>query len=200
MLAQASLAAASIRPMAKAADTKHDRVRAYVRSRLSDESAKEGRGWKSRVAREFGMSTAHISNVMATGSRGMGQRFVEQAAEYWGMTYAQLEAVALGRRIVLPPELDPPIETLLRKLSRDEGLPGLRGAIDAHDGRWKTSTILRALGTEWESVGGQPVGGWPALLDAIETNDIDKPGGLSKDAISAAKKQTRGRPVIPPAT
>ncbi len=185
MLAQASLATDRVDGVGQSAELK--KVKAYVLDRL-------------RRATGDGVKSSTLSVAIEHGLK-IGNGFCHHMAKFWGMTYAELEEIATDRRPVIPKAWDAPIGTLLLKLSRDEGMPGLRAAIDAdQSGRWRTSTVLRAIATEWESsAGGQPVGGWPALLDAIESGDIDKHGGGAKAAIAKAVKQTRGRPKIPPA-
>lgn len=70
------------------------RVREYIVHRLREE-VRGQHGAQARLAREFGMSTAHVSNVLSKSpTRAPGEGFVHAAAAHWGMTYGELEAAA----------------------------------------------------------------------------------------------------------
>jgi hypothetical protein len=198
MLARARLAEARLPPVKTRRAREREKVIAYVLARMRAEEKAAGRGWQSELHRRTGMTTAHISSVLGE-KRGMGDAFLHAMASYWGMTYAQLEALALGHSPE-PATWDPPIDVFLLRVSRDEGLPGLRDAITKHPGRWRTSTVVRAASMPLESgPDGQPVGGWVKLLDAIEHGTADQVTGGAQDAIAKAAKQIGPRPALPPA-
>lgn len=70
------------------------RVREYIVQRLREE-VRGQHGAQARLAREFGMSTAHVSNVLShRPTRSPGEEFVHKAAAHWGMTYGELESAA----------------------------------------------------------------------------------------------------------
>jgi len=67
----------------------------YVRERLAKECETTwGRAFE--ISKRVGFSAAHISNIK-DGHRNVGGTFAMAMAEYWGMTYSQLEHLALER-------------------------------------------------------------------------------------------------------
>jgi transcriptional regulator with XRE-family HTH domain len=73
------------------------RIKQYVLARLRDELARAPRGGQAQLAKKLGVSGAHLSNMLSTNpSRQPGEDFRRKVAALWGMTYAQLEAAALG--------------------------------------------------------------------------------------------------------
>lgn len=73
------------------------RIKEYVLARLREELADAPRGAQARLAKALGVSGAHLSNMLSsTPSRQPGEDFRRKVAAHWGMTYAQLEALALG--------------------------------------------------------------------------------------------------------
>ncbi len=81
------------------------RLQEYVRARLRQELADGSRGSSARLAEEFGVSTAFISNLTKTPhTRSVGEATCRMAAEHWRITYADLERLALG----LPVEVKGP--------------------------------------------------------------------------------------------
>src|SRR4051794_36864945 len=65
----------------------------YVRKRLVRECA-ETYGKAFDISKKIGFSAGHVSNVQ-DGNRNVGDSFAMAMAEYWGMTYSQLERLAL---------------------------------------------------------------------------------------------------------
>jgi transcriptional regulator with XRE-family HTH domain len=79
------------------------RLKAYVLARLADELACAPRGAQAQLAKDLGVSGAHLSNMLSKSpSRQPGEDVRRKAAARWGLTYAQLEAIALGEEP--PPE------------------------------------------------------------------------------------------------
>lgn len=78
------------------------RIKEYVLARLRGELSAAPRGAQARLARRLGVSGAHLSNMLsAAPSRQPGEDFRRKVAAHWGMTYAQLEALAIGEE--MPP-------------------------------------------------------------------------------------------------
>jgi hypothetical protein len=127
------LAPANVFPM-KRADDRWVKVRAYVVERLRGEVASRPHGGQAAIARGLGCSGPHLSNMLKQppiAKPGIG--LVRTAAARWGMTQAQLEAVACGE------ELEPsPGEDRLRQIVRDEIEAAIRerdGADDSEPGK-----------------------------------------------------------------
>lgn len=76
----------------------------YVRHRLSEECREYGA--QARIAREIGVSGAHLNNVRG-GSRGVGEDLARALARFWGMSYADLEEVAVEWAEANPAETAP---------------------------------------------------------------------------------------------
>jgi hypothetical protein len=81
-------------------DQRVRRIKQYVLARLRDELANAPRGAQARLAKRLGVSGAHLSNMLsATPSRQPGEDFRRKVATHWGISYAQLEALALGEEV-----------------------------------------------------------------------------------------------------
>jgi len=94
-------------------DLRVRRIKQYVLARLREELQNAPRGSQARLAKRLGVSGAHLSNMLSsTPSRQPGEDFRRKVAAHWGVTYAQLEALALGeesgapQRSPLPPNLE----------------------------------------------------------------------------------------------
>lgn len=73
------------------------RIKEYVLARLRAELATGPRGAQAGLAKKLGVSGAHLSNMLsASPTRQPGEDFRRKVAAHWGMSYAQLEAQALG--------------------------------------------------------------------------------------------------------
>ncbi len=78
-------------------DQRVRRIKQYVLARLREELGNAPRGAQARLAKQLGVSGAHLSNMLSsTPSRQPGEEFRRKVAGHWGITYAQLEALALG--------------------------------------------------------------------------------------------------------
>lgn len=72
-------------------------IKQYVLARLRDELANAPRGAQARLAKSLGVSGAHLSNMLSPNpTRQPGEDFRRKVAFHWGVSYAQLEALALG--------------------------------------------------------------------------------------------------------
>lgn len=73
------------------------RIKEYVLARLREELGNAPRGAQARLAKALGVSGAHLSNMLSPNpTRQPGEDFRRKVAVHWGITYAQLEALALG--------------------------------------------------------------------------------------------------------
>lgn len=92
------------------------RIKQYVLSRLREELASAPRGAQAQLAKKLGVSGAHLSNMLSTSpSRQPGEDFRRKVASHWGITYAQLEALALGE--------EPPASTSKSVVAKREQMP-----------------------------------------------------------------------------
>lgn len=89
---------------------------------------------------------------------------------------------------------DMPMGTLLILL-RDR--PGLYSTVTKEPGRWRVSTVIRAVGETFQSdTDGVPIGGWPATLDAIQAgaSPVRREGNVRADT----QRQVGRRAALPP--
>lgn len=189
-------------------------IRSYVVRRLRDE-VRGKHGAQAKLAREFRMSTAHLSNVLADNpTREPGEEFVHLAAAHWGMTYAELEVAATGSSSPTSapagPDADPPIATFLMKLDR---LPGLRRWIEDTRSTLTVSQIAAGMAAYDDTPprgheGGIPLHGWDAWFRDVLAGRMDvgpRQTGQQADAealeLSELKATARKRlaPATPPA-
>lgn len=112
------------------------RVKDYVRRRLQDEVRAKPRGAQSAVARKLGTSSAHLANLLSDPpSRQPGEAFCRKAADHWGISYADLERLAVGG--TMPPAQPVPAPSLdvlrdvLRDVVREEVAAGVAAALAA---------------------------------------------------------------------
>lgn len=115
------------------------RIKDYVLARLRDELACAPRGAQARLAKKLGVSGAHLSNMLSPSpSRQPGEDFRRKVAAHWGVTYGELEAIALGE--------DPPRATLTPVSWRSEEVPANLAAVLA-DYAWmdELPSELRAV-------------------------------------------------------
>jgi transcriptional regulator with XRE-family HTH domain len=97
-------------------DQRVRRIKQYVLARLREELGNAPRGAQARLARRLGVSGAHLSNMLSsTPSRQPGEEFRRKVAAHWGVTYAQLEALALGE--------EPPMSTPKLANGRTDATP-----------------------------------------------------------------------------
>jgi transcriptional regulator with XRE-family HTH domain len=97
-------------------DQRVRRIKQYVLARLREELANAPRGAQAQLAKQLGVSGAHLSNMLSsTPSRQPGEDFRRKVAAHWGISYAQLEALALGE--------EPPASTSKPVGNRSEATP-----------------------------------------------------------------------------
>lgn len=121
-------------------DERRQRVREYVRDRLRREIDGKPRGYQSKVAKRVGVTTAHMSNlVSANPTRQAGESVCRKAAEYWGISYAELEELACGpseppAALATVHAFEPNLDTV-RKMLREELAAAIAAALDERFGR-----------------------------------------------------------------
>jgi hypothetical protein len=77
--------------------TRVQRIKQYVLARLRDELGCAPRGAQAQLAKKLGVSGAHLSNMLShSPTRQPGEDFRRKVAAHWGVSYGQLEAIALG--------------------------------------------------------------------------------------------------------
>lgn len=70
----------------------------FIRQRWTSEVREGERGTQAAVAKRYGTSSSHVSNVI-DGSKGLSEELRREFARQNGWTYAQLEAAATGRSL-----------------------------------------------------------------------------------------------------
>ena len=129
-----NFAAANISPVGIKARKHKDildrmqRIKNYVAKRLREElGPNPPHGKQAELAREMGITGPALSNVVSSKSRGAGEYIQRAAAKHWGLTYAQLEAVAVGEAVPTPVRKDrsPPIEEAILAAKRLVDHPGV---------------------------------------------------------------------------
>lgn len=147
------------------------RIKEYVLARLREELAHAPRGAQAQLAKKLGVSGAHLSNMLSHNpTRQPGEDFRRKVAAHWGLTYGQLEAIALGdeaspasaskpvtwRALEAPPNLTavladyswmPELTSDLRGVVREQARQHLRfGGLDYTQDEWQR--ILTGLERE----------------------------------------------------
>lgn len=83
--------------MTKDEHSRVQQIKEYVLSRLREELACAPRGAQAQLAKDLGVSGAHLSNMLSKSpTRQPGEDFRRKVAAHWGVTYGQLESIALG--------------------------------------------------------------------------------------------------------
>ncbi len=116
----------------------------YVRERLTAEIG-QSRGSALALAKQTGFSAAHISNIK-DGHRNVGDTFAMAMADYWGMTYSQMERLALERLAIAfrrgnePGPIPLPVSEQQEPADR---LPQLTAAVAECDDEFYPKSFLR---------------------------------------------------------
>lgn len=83
-------------------------IKEYVLARLREELACAPRGAQAQLAKKLGVSGAHLSNMLSKSpTRQPGEDFRRKVAAHWGVSYGQLEAIALGEEATPDSRLKP---------------------------------------------------------------------------------------------
>lgn len=118
-------------------DQRVRRIKQYVLTRLREELANAPRGAQARLAKRLGVSGAHLSNMLSsTPSRQPGEDFRRKVSTHWGITYAQLEALALGE--------EPPPSNV-KSLKSDAMPPNFTAAVAEYRWMHELPDELRAI-------------------------------------------------------
>ena len=118
-------------------DQRVRRIKQYVLARLREELSNAPRGAQAQLAKRLGVSGAHLSNMLSsTPSRQPGEDFRRKVAAHWGISYAQLEAMAFGEDA--PPSGD--------VAERSDAMPSsLATALSKYDWMRELSHELRVI-------------------------------------------------------
>jgi hypothetical protein len=138
------------------------RIKQYVLARLRDELASSPRGGQARLAKRLGVSGAHLSNMLSPSpSRQPGEDFRRKVAAHWGVSYAQLEALALGedapdsmaKPLQRTPTIPPNLEATLLSYDWMAELPGeLRELVRAQAQQHHTLLCVDYALDEWQRI------------------------------------------------
>lgn len=165
--------------------TRVQQIKSYVLARLRDELASAPRGAQAQLAKKLGVSGAHLSNMLSPNpTRQPGEDFRRKVAAHWGLTYATLEALALGEEPpssashpVHPSDLPPALATVLLEYA---WLPELSHQLRSvvreqarQHARYGTRDLLQA---EWQKI----------------------VTGLEREALAHMARQRDDRPTTPP--
>lgn len=149
--------------------TRVRRIKEYVLSRLREELGTGARGAQARLAKKLGVSGAHLSNMLSPSpTRQPGEDFRRKVAAHWGVSYAQLEALALGE------DASPP--SALKPVSRPETTtPNLGEVLAAYEWMDELPSDLRAVvrgqarqHLRFGTFGDYPPAEWRRILTGLE--------------------------------
>lgn len=153
---------------------------------------------QQEVAAEVGITAGQLSKLVGgtRGKRGEARPLFLLAR----VLEVRIEWLLFGEEPMRSPDM--PLDSFLLAVGPGpQARAGLYEATRRRPGRYRVSTLLRALGTIWEHDVPEPRGGWSRLLDEIETGKIDVPAGGATEAVQAAKRQRdRRRPRVPSAS
>lgn len=115
------------------------RIKEYVLARLREELGNAPRGAQARLAKALGVSGAHLSNMLSPNpTRQPGEDFRRKVAVHWGISYAQLEALALGE--------SPPESTRLGIVSAFDEVPrNLAGVLSEYSWMHELPSAIRVI-------------------------------------------------------
>ena len=169
-LAPAKFLHTMVEPVTQDEHQRVQRIKEYVLARLREELAHAPRGAQAQLAKKLGVSGAHLSNMLSKNpTRQPGEDFRRKVSAHWGVSYGQLEAIALGdeppeskskpiawRSQVAPPNLAavladyvwmPELPSDLRAVVREQARQHLRfGGLDYSQDEWQR--ILTGLERE----------------------------------------------------
>lgn len=115
-------------------------IKEYVLARLRDELACAPRGAQAQLAKKLGVSGAHLSNMLSRNpSRQPGEDFRRKVAAHWGVTYGQLESIALGEE-ASPTSTSKPVSW-----RAEDGPPNLTAALSDYAWMTELPNDLRAV-------------------------------------------------------
>jgi transcriptional regulator with XRE-family HTH domain len=168
-------------------------IKEYVLARLRDELACAPRGAQAQLAKKLGVSGAHLSNMLSHNpTRQPGEDFRRKVAAHWGVSYGQLESIALGEEA--PRSTSKPVAW-----RAEDAPPNLTAVLS--DYAWMTElpndlrAVVREQARQHLRFGGPDYPGdeWQRILT-----------GLEREALALVARRTRttsgsGRPPPPTA-
>jgi transcriptional regulator with XRE-family HTH domain len=178
------------------------RIKEYVLARLREELACGPRGAQAQLAKKLGVSGAHLSNMLSRSpTRQPGEDFRRKVAAHWGVSYGQLESIALGeeapastskplawRSEDAPPNLAmvladyawmPELPNDLRAIVREQARQHLRfGGFDYAPDEWQR--ILTGLEREALGLLARRV-----RVSSMVPRDVKRPAKATKSKIKA---------------
>lgn len=159
------------------------RLKQYVLARLREELGSAPRGAQAGLAKKLGVSGAHLSNMLSPHpTRQPGEDFRRKVAAHWGMSYAQLEANALGE--------EPPPSSRLAVSERIP--PNLAEAIAGYD--W-----LEELPSELQVVVREQARQYHRFGEGDGETDVDEwrriLAGLEREILAHLARGRSSRPV-----
>jgi transcriptional regulator with XRE-family HTH domain len=162
-------------------DKRVRRIKQYVLARLREELADAPRGAQARLAKRLGVSGAHLSNMLSsTPSREPGEDFRRKVAAHWGVTYAQLEALALGEELTVAPIPFPPsLDAVLHSYVWMEELPEVLRDVVREQARLHWA-LGRADFAEEE---------WQRIVTGLERESLAHLARRSGEAMRASRKR-----------
>lgn len=178
-------------------DQRVRRIKQYVLARLREELGNAPRGAQARLAKRLGVSGAHLSNMLSsTPSRQPGEDFRRKVAAHWGVTYAQLEALALGE--------EPPSSTSQPVAGRNPGMPpnltvSVAEYVWMHELPHDLRALVREQARQHFAFSGEdlPRETWQRILTGLEREALALVAhcavATDEDAARAARKR-RARP------
>jgi hypothetical protein len=133
------------------------------------------------MAKRLGVSGAHLSNMVSpTPTRQPGEDFRRKVAAHWGVSYAQLEALATGELMPASSGHEPPpqlVAALGGYVWTSELPTEVRGVVAE-----QAKQYFAVLGAD------MPVSEWHVVLT-----------GLEREALAIAARRGRTLEVLPPA-
>jgi len=174
-------------------DQRVRRIKQYVLARLREELGNAPRGAQARLAKRLGVSGAHLSNMLSsTPSRQPGEEFRRKVAAHWGVTYAQLEALALGE--------EPPASSSKPVNGRNDGMPPNLAAAVAeyvwmHELPHELRAVVREQARQHYAFSGNdfPRETWQRILTGLEREALalvaHRAAGSEEEAGRGARKR-----------
>ena len=156
------------------------RIKEYVLARLRDELACAPRGAQAQLAKKLGVSGAHLSNMLSRNpTRQPGEDFRRKVAAHWGVSYGQLESIALGEEA--PSSTSKPLSW-----RAEDAPPNLTVAVS--DYAWMSElpndlrAVVREQARQYLRFGGldYPPDEWQRILT-----------GLEREALALLARRTR---------
>lgn len=171
-------------------DQRVRRIKQYVMVRLREDLGNAPRGAQARLAKRLGVSGAHLSNMLSsTPSRQPGEDFRRKVAAHWGMTYAQLEALALGE--------EPPASSSKLIVGRDAMPPNLTEAAShyvwMHELPQDLRVVVREQARQHYALSGKdlPRETWQRILTGLEREALALVTHLSGSDDELARSRRR---------